>query len=279
MAAIPDAGGAWGAPRAVTLRALLRVVVFGGLVIAGWLLGSGTALAHDDPGYENLAQYTGLFELVKTLPPDGGLGGPLGAPPTVESTVRSLMRAAPVQRLAGRPPAHVPVVTPVLARVSEHVAAPVLGPVVRSAPHAPATTSGAAVDKPTPVPLTAVPLAGPVIGAGPGSAPASAAVQPTMGDVSSTTPVSATPRPVASQFAGPLALGGDPAAPVPTSPLGTTTAACPVGSSGGGTTHSAHFVTLGDRWAMADVAPRHRLHTSFCGIPRSAANHPTTTPD
>lgn len=285
MAAIPDAGGARCAPYAVMLRALLRVVVLGCLVITGWLLGSGTGLANEDPGHKNLTENTGLFGLVTASSPDEGFSGPLGAPPVVvESALRGLTRAAPVQRLVKQPPAHVPVVTPVLARVSERVAAPVLEPVVKRATPAPAATPRAAVDKPTlapldPVPVAAVPLAGPVQ-AGPAPAHAPSTVAPTVDEVASATQVSTTARPVASQFAGPPALGGAPAAPAPVSPPGTTATTCGVGSSGGGTnTQSAHFATLGDRWAMADLAPRQRLHTSCGSIPRSAAEQPSSSPD
>lgn len=268
MAAIPDAGSARCAPRRVMTRALLRVALLGGLVIAGWLLGSGTSLADEDPGHKNLVEYTGLSGLVKASSPDGEFSGPLGAPPAVEPTLQGMTRAAPV---------HVPVVTPVLARVSELVAAPVVEPVATLATHAPAATPRAAVDKPTPAPLAPVPLAGPAVQAGPAPAHASSTVD----EVASATQVSTIARPVASQFAGPPALGGAPAAPVPASPPGTTTTACPVGSSGGGTTTAkgAHFATLGDRWAMADLTPRHRLHTSSGSIPRSAAEQPTSSPD
>ncbi|HEV7450333.1 MAG TPA: hypothetical protein VGO16_02870, partial [Pseudonocardiaceae bacterium] len=296
VAAIPDTGGARCAPhgvtsrgvtiRGVTSRALLRVVVLGGLVVAGWLLGSGTGLAQEGPGHEDLARTTGLVGLIKAPPPDGVLGGRFGAPSMVESTIRSLMRAAPVPRLAMQPPAHVPVLTPVLARVAEHVSAPVLKPVSRPAAHAAAAQSRAVVDKPAAVDKpTAFPLPGPVVQTELQPALASATLQsatghPTVGDVPLATPVSAAAHPVADHLAEPLALGSNPAAPVPTSPPGATTAACPVGSSGGGaTTKSACFVTFGDRQAIADLVLIHRLHASSGSVPRSAAEQPSSSPD
>ena len=289
MAAIPDAGGARCAPcgvtiRGVTIRALLRVVVLGGLVVAGWLLGSGTGLAHEDPGHENLKQVTGLVGLVKTPSPDGVLGGQLGVPPTVVPTVQRLMRVASVPRLAVRPPAHVPALTPVLARVSEHVSAPVFKPVLGPAAHATTAWSQAVVDKPATIDKpTAVPLPGPVVAelhpALASTTRQSTAGHPTGGDVALATPVSTAGHPVADHLAELLAFGGNPAAPVPTSPPAATTGACPVGSGGGATTQSACYVTLGDSQAMAGLTSRHRLHISSGSIPRSAAEQPSSSPD
>jgi hypothetical protein len=305
VAAIPDASGARCAPRSVMIRgvmirsvmlreamirALLRVAVLVSVVVAGWLLGSGTGLANEDPGHVNLAQSTGLARLVKAPPPDRELEGRFGVPPTVKSTVQSLLRFAPAPRLAVQPPAPVPVLTPVLARVSEHVSAPVLEPVFTPASHASGARPRAIVDKPA-----AVPLAGPVAQAEPTPAPASAALQstaehptvhnvarPTVARPTVTLPtlVSAATHPIADHLAEPLALAGKPAAPVPASPPTPSTAACPAGSSGGGaTTKSACFVTLGDGQAMADLAPRHRLHTSSGSLPRSAVEQPSSSPD
>jgi hypothetical protein len=282
VAAIPDAAGTQYARRGVMIRVRLRVVVLGGLVTAGWLLGSGTGLAHEDtsnphPAHESLAPgTTGLVGLVTAPPPDGGFGGPLGAPPTVESTMQGLTHTAPVHRLAVLLPARVPVVTPVLTRVSRSVSASVL----RAVAHAPATRSRAAVDTPAPVSL-----AGPLARTAPGPIPAAATAypmvgHPLVGDVSPATAVSVAAHPAAGHFAGPSALDGAPAPAVPASPPATTAVAWLVGSNGSGaTTKSSHFVTFSDRWVLAGLGPRRRVHTSSGRIPRSAAEQPCTSPD
>lgn len=276
MAAIPGAAGTQGAPRGVTIRALLRVVVLGSLVIAGWLLGSGTAQAdedvvvHKNPVQENLR------------PPEEGSHDLLGAPTTVRSTIAGAVRAVPVPRLPVQP-AQVPVLAPVLKPVSQ-LAAPG-HPVTAST-----ARSKAAARKPAVVPPSAAPVEPAV------TAPAPMLVG-MVSDATPETPVCLAAHPVADplahRFTGPSALGSaelgpsaldrGPATPVPASPFGTTTAPCPAGSTstgGGATTMSGHSITLSDGWATTGPSPtRYRLCAGASSITPSAAQRPSTSPD
>ncbi len=268
MAAIPDAGGARCAPRGV-IRALLRVAVFGGLVIAGWLLGSGIGQAQECPVHEYLGpQDNSLVRLVEIPPPDEGSGGLRGTPPTVRSTVAGVLRAVPVPRLPVRP-AQVPALAPLLDPVSQ-LAAPAPVTLWRPAAHQPAVVPPQPAASPAPAVR---------------AAPATATVLRPVDDGPAATPVYAAAHPVADpladQVAWPSALGGSPAAPAPASPPGTTTAPCPGGNAGGGTTtQSVPSVTFSDRWAADGLASTHcRLGAGASGIPRSAAQRPSTSPD
>ncbi len=287
MDAIPDAGGARCAPcgmlRALLSGALLRVAVLGGLVIAGWLLGSGIAQASafNGPSGVNEVQIAPLSPLNATET-DEDSGGLLGEGATVRSTVAGVMRAVPAPRLPV-PPAELPILKPVLKPVSK-LAAP-------AAPQAgKAAKSRAAADKP------AV-FAPPVAPAAPAEpvAPATTVTTPapvphTVGEPAPETPVCVAAQPVADpladRFTGPTALGpsawpGSPADPVRPSPPGTTTAPCPVGSTGGGAiTKSFHSVTLSDGWSAMGLTPTHgRLCADADGISPSAAQRPSTSPD
>jgi hypothetical protein len=131
VAAIPDAGGARCAPRgalrALPWGALLRVAVLGGLVIAGWLLGSGIGQAQEDVVPQDLRQQDNIARLVGFPLPDDDSGGLIGAPSTVKSvTSRSTGVLRVVPRLPIRPP-QVPVLAPVLTPVSK-LADPVADP-------------------------------------------------------------------------------------------------------------------------------------------------------
>ena len=85
MAAIPNAGGARCVPRgmlrALPWAALLRVAVLGGLVVAGWLLGSGIGQAQEELTSQDLGQQNNTVELVGFSLPDDDSEGPLGAAP------------------------------------------------------------------------------------------------------------------------------------------------------------------------------------------------------
>jgi len=268
VAAIPDAAGAPCAPRGVMTRALLRVVVLGGLVITGWLLGSGIGQAHEDMAHKNPV-------LEDLGPPEVGSGDLLGAPPTVRSTVASVRRAVPVPRVPVQPE-RVPVLAPVLDPVSQ-LAAP--GPPVTAStarPKAQAAASEPAVVSPPP----AAP-AEPVVRAAAVTAPAP--VLSTVRDAPPDTPVCLAAHPVAdssAEFTGPSALDSSPAAPVPASPSGTT-APCPTGSTAGGaTTMSGHSITLSDGWATTGLSPTQcRLCAGVDGITPLAAQRPSTSPD
>ncbi|MGH3618520.1 MAG: hypothetical protein ACRDQV_10935, partial [Pseudonocardiaceae bacterium] len=115
MATIPDAGGARYAPRGV-VRALLRFVVLAGLVIAGWLLGSGVGHANEDLGQPGV----GLGQLASdpvdiAASSDGGSGTQAGLPPMVASAMHSVLSHASVPRLSVQP---VAVLKPVMRAVA-----------------------------------------------------------------------------------------------------------------------------------------------------------------
>ncbi len=284
MDAIPDAGGARCAPRGM-LRALpgalLRVAMLGGLVIAGCLLGSGIAQASAFSGLSgvNEVRIAPLSPLNATET-DEDPGGLLGESGAIGSTVAGVMRVVPAPRLPVQP-AQLPVLKPVLKPVSK-LAAP-------AAPQAGKTAkSRAAADKPTVVTPPAAP-AEPVAAATTVTTPAP--VPHTVREAAPETPacLAAAPvaDPLADRFTGPTTLGpsawtSGPAEPVRPSSPGTTTAPCPVGSTGGGSTitKSLHSVTLSDEWAAMGLTPTHcRLCAGADGIPPSAAQRPSTSPD
>ncbi|MGH3984120.1 MAG: hypothetical protein ACRDST_15920 [Pseudonocardiaceae bacterium] len=291
MAAIPDAGGARYAPRGV-LRALpwgallpgalLRVAVVGGLVIAGWLLGSGIGQAQEELVPQDLGRQDNIVRLVGFPLPDddsGGLPGAPAAPLTVTSTVASVQRAVPVPvpRLPVRPP-QIPVLAPVLEPVSK-LAAP--APASRShgqpqpktkqvmvvpPPAAPAEPTVPAATVVTPAPVYTVHNALP-------AAAACIAAHPVADPLADQ---------VADTSAGkPSALGSGPAAPAPASPFGTTTAPCPSGGSGGGgVTSSFQPVTMSDGLSGMDPASTYcLLCADLSGMPLAAAQRPSTSPD
>jgi hypothetical protein len=275
VAAIPDVAGAPGAPRGVMTRALLRVVVLGGLVIAGWLLGSGIGQAHEDMAHKNPVMAHKNPVLEDLGPPEVGSGDLLGAPPTVRSTVASVRRAVPVRRLPVQPE-QVPILAPVLDPVSQ-----------LAAPGSPVTASTArpkaqaAAPKPAVVPPSPVAPAEPVVHAAAVTAPAPAIS--TMRDAPPDTSVCLAAHPVAdssAEFVGPSAGDSSPATPVPASPSGTT-APCLTGSTAGGaTTMSGHSITLSDGWVTTGLNPTQcRLCAGADGITPLAAQRPSTSPD
>jgi hypothetical protein len=284
VAAIPATGGARCAPRRV-MRALSRAVVLGGLVITGWLLGSGIGLANEDLGQPD----TGLAQLVsaqlvsdsggRTAPSDGGSGGQLGVPPPVGSAVTRVLSALPVPQRSVQPPVKLGVLEPIgntvgvpkpLAQVlaPQVLAAPILAPPVLTPPVL-AAVSGPAT----------VPPAEPAARAAAATAPVS-----TRGPVIVLTTVNhtrSTAAPTADPFAGPSALGNDPAVPVPASPPGSTSSPCVIGSTGSGAgTRSAPDVAVNDSWATVGLTPMYRLlYLSASDLPRSPAAQPSTSPD
>ncbi|MDQ3760753.1 MAG: hypothetical protein M3460_03385 [Actinomycetota bacterium] len=272
MAAIPDTGGARRAHCGVS-RALLRVVVLGGLVVAGWLLGSGIGQADEDleqPG-------TDLIRLVEAAPSDGASVSRLGVPPAMGSTVKKVLSAAPIQRLPVPPSAKAGVLKPL---------APVLAPVTRPlsglSPPAPAIQLGAPVDQPAAVP-PAAPVVRVAVATAPVPAPGPTAVPTMVGTAPPAVGACAAAHPAADPLAELPALGNEPAdpVPVPMSPPGTATAACLLGSSGGGiSTKSTPDVAVTDSWAMAGLASMHRLLSLGADdFPRSPAGQPSTSPD
>jgi hypothetical protein len=283
VAAIPDAGGARCAPRgvlrALPWAALLRVAVLGGLVIAGWLLGSGISQAQQELAPQDVRQQGNIVQLAGFPLPDDDSAGALGATSassTVKSTVTGVLRAVPVPRLPLRPP-QVPVLAPVLAPVSK-LAAP--APVTRSHAQSQPTTQHVMVGPPPAAP------------AEPTVRPATVAPAP-VHTVYNASPAAATciaahpvADPLADQVADPSvekfsAPGSGPAAPAPASPFGTATAPCPSGGTGsGGVTGGAQPVTMSDGVFGMDPASTYCLRCAdLSGMPLAAAQRPSTSPD
>jgi len=284
VAAIPATGGARCAPRRV-MRALSRAVVLGGLVVAGWLLGSGTSLANEDLGQPD----TGLAHMVsaqlvsdsggRTAPSDGGSGGQLGVPPTVGSTVTRVLSALPVPQRSVHPPVKLGVLEPIgnivgVPKPLAQVLAPqVLAPHVLAAPILTSpiltTVSGPAAVPPAEPAARAVVATAPVCTRGPVTV---------FTTVNHTRPTAA---PAAGPFAGQLALDNDPAVPVPANPPGSTNSPCVIGSTGSGAgTKSAPDVAVNDGWATVGLTPMYRLlYLSASDLPRSPAAQPSTSPD
>ena len=278
MAAIPDAGGARCAPRgalrALPWGALLRVAVLGGLVIAGWLLGSGIGQAQEDVVPQDLRQQDNIARLVGFPLPDDDSGGLIGAPSTVKSvTSRSTGVLRVVPRLPIRPP-QVPVLAPVLTPVSK-LAAP--APVTRS--HA----------QPQPTIHRPVMVVPPPAAQAEPAVRAATIVTPNPVHTSSPAVLVCTAAhpvadPLADQVAGPSAekpLGSVPTSPAAPSPFGTATAPCSSGSTGGGgVTASTQNVTVSDGSSGIDPASTYRLRgAEFSGMPLAAAQRPSTSPD
>ncbi len=294
MAAIPDTGGAWCAPRGV-MRALLRLVVLAGLVLAGWLLGSGISHADEDLGQPD----DGLVRLVsdrldRAAGSDARPGGRLGVPSTVRSTVKKTVKktlsTAPLPRLPVPPPVKVDVPKP-LASSLEPVARTVSGLVPATRPQTPADNAAAvapaapavrAMAAPAPMPAAqpaTAPIFGPVTGPPTGSAtgPTRALAHTRIDYVPLTVAFIAT-----TDTPGELPVPGNgPAAPLPASPPATTTAPSLTGSSGGGAgSKGIPIVAVNDPWAMTTLTPTHRLrYLEASDLPRSPAAEPSTSPD
>ncbi|MDQ4105258.1 MAG: hypothetical protein M3186_16660 [Actinomycetota bacterium] len=279
------------------MRALIRLAVLGGLVIAGWLLGAGISHADEDFGQPD----TGLVQLVsdrvdRAAASDAESGSPVGVRPTIGPTINKALTAAPITRLPVQPPVQVDVPKPAgaLQPLVVEPLASALAPVTRTVSGAlPAIRPQATAEK-----VVAVPLAAPTIEAiaapatalaavsapGPASAVASGpatgladSTAHTSADLSAfAVPVSAT----ADGADGLPAPGNGPMAPVPASPA-TTTVPAQAGSSGGGAgTKGVPIVTLNDTGTMAGLTPTHRLRYRGAGdLPRSPAAEPSTSPD
>jgi hypothetical protein len=277
VAAIPDAGGARCAPCGV-MRALSRAAVLGGLVVAGWLLGSGIGLANENLGHPG----TGLVKVVSdrgegAAQADGGSGGQLGVPPTVSSTVRRVRSAVSVPQRPAPPPVKLGVLKPVVNAVSvPKPLAHILAPQPRPAEYGADIRAQALADEPAAIPPTEP--AGPAAAAtAPGSPRGRATVLTTAGHA---LPIAPT-RAAADRVAERLALSDDPATPVPASPPASTTSAWMTGGTGSGAgTKSVPDVVVNDSWASAGLAPMHRLGYPSAGdLPRSPAAQPSTSPD
>lgn len=287
MATIPDAGGAKYAPCGV-VRALLRFAVLSGLVIAGWLLGSGVGHANEDLGQP----VTGVVRLASD---PGDIAGPsasgsdaqFGLPPAVASTVKNALSQASVPRLPARPvdvlkPADVlkPVVRAVgVPRPLTHVLATVSRPMSAPAQH----SAGTRAQEPAHL-LAAVPPAAPAVRAAAAMAapaPAVTAVSTTAGYTPSHASACAFAAPAEHPRAEELVLSGDPVAPMPTSPPDSATAPCMIGgAAGGGGTKGSPDLAVNESWTNAGLASTHRLgYLSASDLPRSPAEQPSASPD
>ncbi|MGH3601119.1 MAG: hypothetical protein ACRDQH_12755 [Pseudonocardiaceae bacterium] len=280
MATIPDAGGARYAPRGV-VRALLRFVVLAGLVIAGWLLGSGVGHANEDLGQPGV----GLGQLASdpvdiAASSDGGSGTQAGLPPMVASAMHSVLSHASVPRLSVQPVAGLkPVVRAVavprpLTQVLTTVSRPMSAPTQHSA--------GIRSQQPAHE-LAAVPRTAPVVRPASATTPAATSAPAVAAHAPPHAPAcapAANPRDTALA-SDVLALGRDPASPIPTSPPDSSTASCMIGSaSGGGGTKGSPDLAATESGTNAGMASTHRLgYLSGSDLPRSAAEQPSTSPD
>jgi hypothetical protein len=279
VAAIPDAGGARYAPRGV-VRALLRFAVLAGLVIAGWLLGSGVGHANEDLAQPGI----GLGQLANdpvdiAASSDGGSGTQSGLPPMVASSMHSVLSRA-VPRLPVQP---IDVLRPVVRAVAvprplTHVLATVSRPMSASPQH------GAGIRSQQPVhELAAVPPTAPVVRAAAATvpAPATTSAPAVAGHAQPRVPACAPAAPAAIPAAEELAFGGEPASPIPASPPDSSTAPCMIGSaSGGGGSKGSPDLAVTENGTNAGLASTHRLgYLSGSDHPRSAAEQPSTSPD
>jgi hypothetical protein len=273
VAANPEAGGARYALRGV-MRALLRVVVLGGLVAVGWLLGSGLSHADEDPGLPGVGQIH-VVNAGSDAEPSAGIVGR----PTAGSIIERVLSDAPAPRLLVQPTEKIlrPIVHAVgSAKAVTDVLTPLPRPLSALAPQRTAVRSAAPAAKvaPTSPPAPAVTSAV--------AAPAApdAAVTPdgpaTPAVVLCSTTVTAT-QSVPAQ----TVLGEDPGYPAPASPPGSTSSPCMIGStsSGSNTKNAPDFATH-DSWAAGNLAqPDGPLLLSGGDLPRSPALKPSTSPD
>lgn len=286
MAASPDAGDARCAPLGVT-RALSRVLVLGGLVIAGWLLGSGIGFASEPLGSAGagpvqLASDPGA----RAARSDDGPGGQHGVPPTVTSAVTALRSTLSLPSRPVQPPVKPSVVQPVVQTVVQPFVQPAVNTL--NAPSALATLSGPAKygagirsQAPGNGPVT-VPPAESAVRAAAATAPASTLGAPTaLTTLGRAAPAHPAAVPATDRFSRQLALGDDPTAPVPASPPATTTSPCMTGGTGGGAgTKNIPALAVNDSWARAGLASMHRLWClGASDLPRSPAAPPATPPD
>ena len=293
MATIPDAGGARYA-RCGVVRVFLRFAVLSGLVIAGWLLGSGVGHATEDqvqPG-------TGAVRLADDPgdipgPSDGRSDTQVGLPPTVASTVQSALSRSSVPRLSLQP---VEVLKPITVLKPVELLKPVVRAVVvprpvaqvlatASRPVSVPTQHSAGIRSQKPVrELAAVPPAAPVVRAASATAARPAPVvttEPaTAGHTMSHRPVCAA-APADYPLAREITVGGGLPGPMPTRPPDSTTAACMIGNAaGGGGTKGSPDLAVNETETHAGVASTPRLgYRDVSDLPRSPAEQPSTSPD
>lgn len=283
MAASPDAGDARRAPLGVA-RVLSRVIVLGGLVIAGWLLGSGIGLANETlvpsgAGPVQLADDPGT----RAARSDDGPSGQRGAPPTVTSAVTTLRSTLSLPSRPTQPPVTPSVVQPMVQTVVKPLVQPVVSTL--NAPNALATLSGrakygAGIRSPAPAngPVT-VPPAEPAVAAAATTAPAPTLGAPTvLTTLGRAAPAHPAAVPAPDRFSRQLALGDDPTAPVPASPPATTTSPCMTGG-GAGTKNIPDLAVNASLPKTMLASMHHLLCLPTSDLPRSPGAQPTTSPD
>ena len=281
MAAIPNAGGARYAPRGV-VRALLRAVLLGGLVVVGWLLGAGISYADEDLGQPS----PGLIHVANAVPFDDGSDDGLGTPAAVEPIVKKVLSTAATPRLPVQPPTQVSILRPIVKAVgiakplnqalpvSRPLSRPLSGPAQHSAPAPqmatmPPSTKADRSAAVSPVVLT-------VAAQGAASAPASApAVHAKPAMIYSPAQLTAEPMTLRP------ALGDGPVSPMPGNPLGGTASLCTIGGAGGGaSSKNGPDVAVHDSWLTDGLTqPYGLLERDTSGLPRSLSVQPSTSPD
>lgn len=278
MAASPDAGGARYA-LCGALRALLRVVILGALVVVGWLLGAGLSHADDDPGLPG----AGLISAVNARSADGpstaGFG--VGVPHAAGSFVEKALSTAAAPRLAVQPAEKVSILRPVVHAVGSakpliDVLAPLPRPLSSPAPHSTVVRSAAPADKVVPVPPAA-----PTIAPAAGAPAVTTAIPTPVRHVTPTavlcSPAVSAARPVPAQ--PPLRDG--PVNPAPESPPGSTSSPCILGSaSSGASTKTAPDFAVHESGATSNLRqPDGSLRFGGSDLPQSLAVQPSTSPD
>jgi hypothetical protein len=289
VAAIPNSGGARYAPGGM-VRALMRLVVFGSLVAAGWLLGSGISHADEDPGQPG----TGLIHVLNMASVNGGSGDQFGGLPSVEPVVKRMpvvkrvLPSAPVPRPSVQPPVKVSLLRPVVDAVSTpnplaKGLIPVARPLSELAPHHAAAPSPAHADQPATLRPTAPAVAAPTVVAPGVAAEARTPVVPVLTPLRHTLPAvlcSPDQHPADSAPAL-LTIKDSPGAPIPASPPGSTTSPCTIGGTGSGaSTKNAPDATVRDGWMTENLTqPRGLLSRDTNDLPRSLSPQPSTSPD
>jgi len=282
VAAITEAGGARCVPCGV-VRALCRVVLLGGLIVAGWLLGSGIGLASTEGSGE---QAGSAPPVVTALLGANAVGSaiPLWPGPasarlgvlTPQVNTSSVVR--PVQSLA-RPLASRTLVSPTL--VSPTLVSPTLAALSQPVTHDDGIRSSARVEDLAVVsPHVSATSASSATSAVLATAPvftATPAVRPAIPQTMAENSLISAAHPAAAR----LALGADPGVPVPASPLGKSTSlGMIVGPASGTGTKSSPYAAVSYRPAEATFSPVHRLlYLSVSDLPPSPAARPSTAPD
>lgn len=285
MAAIPAAECASGAHRGV-MRALCRVAVLSGLVIAGWLVGAGISHADEDPG----GPRGGLSQVADATPSGDGSTGSFDVGRMIKSTVGAALAPNPMSRVPLHPPAvNRGVLTPLhrpLTAVMKSVSipqrlTPVLTPVNRILPvpaqHSPAPQPPAPVGTPVAAPA---PQAAPTVRPAIEKPPAPVLIPDTRTGPRTITACAPAP-PAAQHAARPPALHDAYPAPDPSAPPDDPLVTCMIGSTGGSAgTRGAPDVTQAGSRMGTRLVPIHTLrYTGASDLPRSLAARPSTSPD